>query len=179
MDENIFAEVLEGNYGYSDSVEVEVRKKEVFNWVLGLGIRVDPKVLGLDAEKKTGEEGRNEESERKGRWKEGQEKKYENRRQGKESHEERKQHAYSGKTTVMHHHAEGRGGAKAATKVSKKGGNIVTSTGGGSTISAIRHQKKLYGRNSSLEHSLNSALQNGVFLSYLAAAVMKLKHGDR
>jgi len=180
-DDNIFCDVLAGEYGFRDSAEEEVRKKEVYQWILGLGIWVEPKILGLDAEKE--KKKKQEDTEKKEKWREEQERKYEERRhQGKEGHwhERRIGHKYSGKTTVLHNHGEKGDGATSKKLPSKHSSKVYSGAiGGGSTISAIRNQKKHCGRNVSLAHSLQSPLQNGVFLSHLAAAVMKMKHGDR
>ena len=219
----------EGTFGKPHPKELAVvvlhgrdalRKRDIYEWILRLGIDVEPSVLGLEEEKKattktgrgakTGKEARrrkvttgsyrdgvgqnvvgrnvdnNNDVGRRDR-DQGQRRRHDIDNHGRDHdhhhHHHRHdhdhaQHSYSKRLSVRHyHHRSNQGDCE--DRYGKKyngraGGRRIAAAG---TVATVRAAKSQTIR--SLQYALASPLQNGTFISQLAAAVLFNGKGDR
>ena len=148
------------------------RKKDVYGWILGLGVRVKAEILGL--------EGYGEEDKSVSNLNVQDEHGHDHQHDHSHSGGHHVSHEYSGRITANHYHSiAGSNKEPPADPMVNK--HFKQKRGSGGTVAAIRAAKKgVRGRGiKTIDYSLANPLQNGVFLSSLAAGVMMAKNGPR
>ncbi|GMH82767.1 hypothetical protein TL16_g09373 [Triparma laevis f. inornata] len=159
--------------GVEDEEEFDdSRKKDVYGWILGLGVRVKAEILGL--------EGYGEEDKSVSNPNVQDDHGHDHQHDHSHSGGHHVSHEYSGRITANHYHSiAGSNKEPPADPMVNK--HFKQKRGSGGTVAAIRAAKKgVRGRGiKTIDYSLANPLQNGVFLSSLAAGVMMAKNGPR
>ncbi|GMH50180.1 hypothetical protein TrVE_jg698 [Triparma verrucosa] len=160
--------------GVEDDEEFDdSRKKDVYGWILGLGVRVKPEILGLEG---SGEANSGDSDRIIAQGDLGHDHQHDHSHEG--GHHV--SHEYSGRITANHYHSTS-GANKEPPADPMVNKHFKNKRGSGGTVAAIRAAKKgVRGRGiKTIDYSLANPLQNGVFLSSLAAGVIMAKNGPR